>query len=249
MVSRSSSPGLSRPKAPSAARLRAQRANAQLSTGPRTREGRRRSALNRLGLKRSAWVRRGGPEPPGHREFLRVRRDLLVVFSFIPPELWESEPRLRICLERAVHEWGIKLLSARRGFPSEAMNANIHSILSDLLFEFQLHNRKWRYCFRKEFGTDGYPDIGKLREAIEARMSSFRGSRIRAPSRGKLRAPLKEATRREDETRDFEKRGPKDQTQSPILRKQLDLFPDFGPGRLEFPRNEAKPAEDRCGRD
>jgi hypothetical protein len=69
-------------------RLCSQRENAARSTGPRTREGRRRSALN----KREFVFSEGGREIMDHhqgdlREYQRIWRDLLAVFDIMGPEM------------------------------------------------------------------------------------------------------------------------------------------------------------------
>jgi hypothetical protein len=155
-------------------RLRAQRANAQLSTGPRTAAGRRRSARNRLGLKRGGLFGWGGLDPVRYGDVLRVWRDLAALFWFVKPALWFEEPRLKNALQDAGLAWSAKLRAARQGFFSDRLNNDIHSHLSEFLFEFRLHNRKCDDWLRKEFGTDGAGDINSLRQAIERRLSSFR---------------------------------------------------------------------------
>jgi len=160
-------------KSPSPARLRAQRANAQLSTGPRTRQGRQRSALNRLGFKASGWRAFGGFEFRGQRDFLRVWRDLLALFWFIKPEWWREHPKLEYSFRSAAWDWSRKLPLVRSGSPCGSINESIQSSLSQFIFEFRLCNQKCHYWLGKEFGADGRTDIVKLREAIEARLPSF----------------------------------------------------------------------------
>ncbi len=224
-----SASGLSRPKAPSVARLRAQRANAQLSTGPRTREGRRRSALNRLGLKRPEklwWDHLGSAPRP---DYLRIWRDLVSLFQFVNPRLWREVPQLEIYLRDAAEAWAYKLRSARNGFVSEGLNAGIHSRLSRFRFEFRVHNQKCDYWLRKEFGSDGRINMNKLREGIEARMSSFR-EWPRLVKRAKNGATNK---------------GPHGcRTHSDIFQGTLDLTLEFPSRALEYFRNKAKPASD-----
>lgn len=172
-LSSAPSPSASR-KPISECRLRAQRANAQLSTGPRTAAGRRRSARNRLGLKRGGLFGWGGLDPARYPDLLRVWRDLAALFWFVKPALWFEEPKLKNALEDAGLAWSAKLMAARKGFFSDRLNNEIHSRLSEFLFQFRLHNQKCDDWLRKEFGTDGVTDIGSLREAIERRLSSFR---------------------------------------------------------------------------
>ncbi len=159
-------------KPPSPAQMRAQRANAQLSTGPRTRQGRRRSSLNRLGAKTSG---RGFASLnfPGQRDFLHVWRDLLALFWFIKPEWWREDPRLEFYLRATAWAWTQKLPAVRSGARGADMNESIQSGLSCFIFEFRVCNQKCHYWLQKEFGVDGRTDIVQLREAIEARLSSF----------------------------------------------------------------------------
>jgi hypothetical protein len=218
------------PKPISAARLRAQRANAQRSTGPRTREGRRRSALNRLGSKPSELAWWGGLEPQGYKDFLRVRRDLFVAFWFVKPELWREQPMLELYLRGAAQAWCQKLLAARKGFVSDRPNASIHWHLSEFLAEVRVWNQKCNYWLRREFGSDGRPDIDRLREGIEARLSSFR-EWPRLVKRAKRGASLVEV--------------PTDRTHSAIWLRKWDLARDFQSQWLEFSRNEPDSAKDR----
>jgi len=160
-------------KSPSPTRLRAQRANAQLSTGPRTRQGRRRSALNRLGARASGWGGYGGVPIKSQRDFLRVWRDLVALFWFINPEWWREHPMLEYYFRAAAWTWSRKLAAARDGLPYVSINESIQSSLSRFVFEFRLCNQKCHYWLRKEFGVDGRTDIVELREAIEARLTSF----------------------------------------------------------------------------
>ena len=155
------------------ARMRAQRANAQLSTGPRTREGRRRSALNRLGAKASGRGGFGNVKFSGQRDFLCVWRDLLALFWFIKPEWWREHPRLEFHFRAAAWEWTTKLPKVRSGTPCASVNESIQWSLSNFIFQFRVCNQKCHYWLQKEFGVDGRRDIVKLREAIEERLSSF----------------------------------------------------------------------------
>jgi hypothetical protein len=74
-----------RAHSPSPRQLAANRANARLSTGPRTREGRRRSALNRLGVEISDLTPGRILRPEEARDFLRIWRDLVALFWFVEP--------------------------------------------------------------------------------------------------------------------------------------------------------------------
>jgi hypothetical protein len=212
------------------ARLRAQRANAQLSTGPRTQAGRRRSALNRLGIKSSGPAGWGGSQIKGQRAFLRVWHDLLAAFCFVKPEAWRWNPRLGLDVKAAALVWSEKLLAARQGFRRDGLNASIHSHLSQFIFEFESCNQKCHYWLEKEFGADGRSDIVKLREGIEARLGSFREAAAAWGRREKQR----------------EKKGaPRHQTQSAMRLKKLGLASNFQTWRPELSGNEPTPVNDR----
>jgi hypothetical protein len=164
------------------AKLRAQRGNARLSHGPRTREGRRRSALNRRGMDRSFVLLRTGRETDA-RDLLRIWRDLLAQFWFIKPDLWRRPPDSGSCLklesrlEQVAWAWWRKLRWVRMGASQEDLakaNEWIQSDLSAFLFEFRVGNQKADYWLRKEFGTDGRLNIAALRESIEPRLQIFR---------------------------------------------------------------------------
>ena len=86
-------------------KLRAQRANARLSKGPKTPEGRRRAALNRRGIKHSFLLQVEIGRLGEGKELLRLWRDLLALFWFIKPELWQEQPKLESCLERVAWAW------------------------------------------------------------------------------------------------------------------------------------------------
>jgi hypothetical protein len=153
-------------------KLRAQRANARLSRGPRTPEGRRRSALNHRGMGLARTFNRPGET----QELLRIWRDLLAQFWFMKPELWRARPLLELHLERAALLWWGKLDLVRKGLRGEnlwAKNKEIEERLSDFLFQLRMGNQKCGYWLRKQFGTDGGLDIPALRESIEARLGLF----------------------------------------------------------------------------
>lgn len=168
------------------AKLRAQRANALLSRGPRTREGRRRSALNRRSMGFSLILQREGLRREA-RDLRRLWGDLLAQFWFIKPERWQNRPRLEFSLERAAWDWWQKLVRVRGGDPKERLRLKDQQIESDLanfLSEFRVENQKADYWLRKEFGIDGRLNIAALRESIEARLGAFREQKhVRAADR------------------------------------------------------------------
>ena len=160
--------------------LAANRANARLSTGPRTREGRRRSALNRRRMRFSILPRAEGRDA---RDALGLWRDLMAQFWFIKPLGERRPPRfersrhLQSSLERLAWAWYRKLRWVRMGASREDLASSNRWIEGDLwsfLFEFRVLNRKADDWLRKQFGSDGRACMAPLREAIEARLGPFR---------------------------------------------------------------------------
>jgi len=98
------------------AKLRAQRANARLSRGPRTPEGRRRSALNRLDTSLAYLL-----EPGEARELRRIWRDLMAQFFFLKPELWRGDAWLEIRLQWVATAWWLKLALVQNGVQGEKL--------------------------------------------------------------------------------------------------------------------------------
>lgn len=228
--------------------MRAQRANARRATGPRTHEGRRRSALNRLAAKpneiKQVWH---GVEPKGYREFLRIWRDLRFLFGFVKRELWWREPRLEIHLKSAAWAWQSKLHALRNGFPTSSFDPAIEGSLGDFLFEYRLLNRKCDCWCRREFGAGGR-ELCKLREGIEARMSAFHPRQLTQPpgapeSRERRRRTASAgATETPGEHYQPVNTPPAavtspDRNQSPITFENLGLGPFFLGLGPEFPRN------------
>jgi hypothetical protein len=174
-----------------AVKLRAQRANARLSKGPKTPEGRRRAALNRRGMKLSFLLQGEKGRLRERKELLRIWRDLLALFWFVKPGLREEEPKLESCLEKVAWDWWEKLQWLRDGFSKEGLwrqDGRIEGDLWSFLFEFRLANRKADYWLCKEFGTNGRTFLAPLRESIEKRLGAFRKYRNKL-SRGKVSLP------------------------------------------------------------
>ena len=152
------------------AKLRAQRANARLGRGPRTKEGRRRSALNGRLIKLQAFtlegMRRRGKDP---KELQRLWRDLLALF-------WFAEPPLGVLLEMLAWEWWRKLEMVRDGKVEAAQqqDGEIERELAGYVRRFRWMDEKWSYWLRKRFGTDCATDMRRLRECLESRLALFR---------------------------------------------------------------------------
>jgi hypothetical protein len=164
----------SRPRKPmrmTPAKLRAQRANAQLSTGPRTVEGRRRSALNRRRLPLSSilseHLRGLGADLA---EVRRLWQDVLAVFWFVEPDCYAYLQWAAVC-------WWRKLDAMRAGRSRscvESLDADIDQHLRRVLERFAKGHQRWDGWLRREIGEDGSQGIGRLRAAVEARLGTFR---------------------------------------------------------------------------
>jgi len=157
-----------------AARLQAQRANAKRSTGPRTLEGRRRSAFNRMRLPLEYWMRRD-LERDGRSlaELRRLWHDLLAIFWFVQP----CERYYGIYF--AAWCWWDKLDALRRktssGILPEAgvLDARIEGWLHQLLSRFAKGELHWQQRVREELGPDALCGTEALRIAVEARLECF----------------------------------------------------------------------------
>jgi hypothetical protein len=152
-------------------RIQAQRRNAALSTGPRTIEGRRRSALNRRGLAMPKLarkiIRRLKAKP---EDFLRTWRDVLAIFWFMGPEL---DP----FLDAVAWDWWLKQHRALSGEANEltlrAIDARLEHNLHNLVSAYRMTNRKWRCRLKSELGSAGRAGVWQLRLAVEARLRPY----------------------------------------------------------------------------
>jgi len=163
----------------SACELRARRRNARRSTGPRTKEGRRRSSLNW----RRPVIPRGTYEtlaklqatPEG---FIRTWRDLHSIFWFLGPEF---DPYI----DFVAWDWWLKEYHADRSAPERTLrliDTRIENALGYLIDSCGMINRKWRVQFGREIGSTGEAGLWELRLAIEARLPAYR----RLSAEGKL---------------------------------------------------------------
>lgn len=155
------------------AKLRAQRANARRSTGPRTAEGRLRSSLNSLKAHPSPLgpvARAAGRRP---EEFLRIWRDLLALFWFVEPVSQYHQTVLQTRLESLARAWWMKFSLAALANDGQT-DADIESRLGAFLTELRQCRQKYLYRLRSKFGTDGRRGLGALRESIEARLGFHR---------------------------------------------------------------------------
>jgi hypothetical protein len=156
------------------AKIRAQRANARLSTGPRTLAGRRRSAQNRRKLRLSSNLRenlewRGADLA----EVRRLWQDVMAIFWFI-------DPSCRFYLEMAAYNWWLKLDMLRKGGgKKEYLNrveGDIEKYLRMAVDRFAKGRQRWERWLRKELGTDGGDSIRSVRVAVEKRLGPFQSA-------------------------------------------------------------------------
>jgi hypothetical protein len=165
-----SNSGTTRPL--SRGRLRAQRANAQLSTGPRTLEGRRRAAFNRLRLPLQYWMRRD-LERNGQSlaELRRLWHDLLAIFWFVDPVDRYYGVYWAACY------WWKKLEALRRENPrlpeAKSLDAPIERWLDKLLSRFAEGDVDWQRRICAEFGPEALEGSEALRRIVEKRLAYF----------------------------------------------------------------------------
>jgi len=151
-------------------KLRAQRANARLSTGPRTRAGRRRSAQNSRPFPFSPEVRadleRCGADLA---EVRRLWQDVMAVFWFIDPDC-------HFYLQRATWHWWQKLDGLRKGGSTariKYVEGDIEKYLRLALERFAKRRQRWERWLRKELGADVREGMGRVRVAVESRLGTF----------------------------------------------------------------------------
>jgi hypothetical protein len=151
--------------------MRAQPQNPVHSGGPKTKEGRRRSALNARGMAVPKLARevldrlKADPE-----DFLRIWRDVLAIFWFMGPEL---EP----FLDAVAWDWWLKQHYARNGGANEltmrAIDVRLEHKLHDLVNAYRMVNRKWQSWLESELGSAGRAGMWHLRLAVETRLKPY----------------------------------------------------------------------------
>jgi hypothetical protein len=151
--------------------MRAQHRNSALSTGPKTKEGRRRSALNQRQLVlpklASEVLARLKADP---EDFLRTWRDVLAIFWFMGPEM---EP----FLDAVAWDWWLKQHYALNGGANEltmrAIDVRLEHKLHDLVSAYRMVNRKWYRRLLSELGSAGRAGMWHLRLAVETRLKPY----------------------------------------------------------------------------
>jgi len=151
--------------------MRAQHPRSVRSGGPRSKEGRRRSALNR----RRLAVPKLGREIIGRlkadpEDFLRTWRDVLAIFWFMGPEV---EP----FLDAVAWDWWLKQHFALNGGANDltlrAIDVRLERNLHDLVSAYRMVNRKWCTRLESELGSAGRPGMWHLRLAVETRLRPY----------------------------------------------------------------------------
>jgi hypothetical protein len=152
------------------AKLRAQRANARLSTGPRSEAGRRRSAQNsrRLPLSRIVLedLERHGVDLA---EVRRLWHDVMAVFWFIDPDC-------HYYLQRVTLSWWRKLDTVRRGesiSDTKYAEGDIEKYLRMAVERFAKRRQRWERWLSKELGADVREGMGGVRVAVESRLGTL----------------------------------------------------------------------------
>jgi hypothetical protein len=210
----------------------ARRRNARrFATGPRTKEGRHRVSLNRRQLELPKAVLRNFERLRGDpRDFQRVWRDVLAIFSFMGPQM---EPRLGAV---AWDLW-LKQHCLRCGEAAavlEGIDARLEKNLVDLVRAYQVTNRKWKCCLAREFGPFFPGKLQHFRMAVELRLRStqqlVREGKLPPDSESALVAAVREASEilleaGERELRDIEEREFRDiESELRELERELEVI-------------------------
>lgn len=163
--------------------IAARRRNAQKSTGPRTREGKRRAALNSL-----RW-----PRWPPHV------RDVLVKECIPPPEfrqmtrkvialLAPSDEHTTRLVNYLTHNWWVKAITVGRmqrhlkfRLDTSRIDRTLEGDLLALALALSYRSRKWRYRLEKSLG-EPFESMADLRAKIEARLPILEDCQRTTPS-------------------------------------------------------------------
>jgi len=165
-------------RALSPARVAANRRNARKSTGPKTKAGKRRAALNgrRLDaafpdIERKLQAR--GEDP---RDFRRLHRDVAALF---PPH----EPAAEAAVQLLAMTWWEKARRIRNGVgggsaPTNDLDGKIEELLVFLVSVQRRRHEPWRTRLVEVLGTGSGPGWGpgspaEVRRKIERRLFAF----------------------------------------------------------------------------
>lgn len=162
-------------------RLAANRRNAQKSTGPRTKAGKYRSALNfqKRSLMSEALERELRARGDDPREFCRLHRDLASIFH-------PNDEAIATAVTMLACAWWLKARRIRqsigRGQPNCAeMDARIEALLVVVVTQIQSRHGHWKQQLAAVVG-DLIGSPSEVRREIEAHLSLFGGkSHVRRP--------------------------------------------------------------------
>jgi hypothetical protein len=147
----------------------ARRRNARLSTGPRTKAGRRRASLNRRQLELPPFavenLKHLQADP---RDFQRVWRDVVAILGFMGPQM-------EVCLSAVAWGFWLRQHCARQGYSGAdlvSIDDRLDSDLVRMVKAYRTLNRQWRNNLRREFGPFLEGDIRRFRMALELRLRS-----------------------------------------------------------------------------
>jgi len=166
--------GISKPPL-SPARLAANRRNAQKSTGPKTKAGKRRAALNGRQLAPAEIERQLEARGEDPRDFRRLHRDVVALF---PPH----EPADEAAVQLLAMTWWEKARRIRNsaGGPSSTndLDGKIEELLVFLVSAQRQRHQPWRTRLVEVLGTGSGPGWGpgspaEVRRKIERRLFAF----------------------------------------------------------------------------
>lgn len=153
------------------AKLRAQRANARPSTGPRTEAGRRRAAQNRRKLRLSRFLLETLEwHGADLAEVRRLWRDVMAVFWFI-------DFGCSFYLQMAAYNWWLKLDALCKGSGKEEYRKRVEGDTEKYprfaADRFAKGRHRWDRWLWKELGADGRDSMWSVRLAVKKRLRTF----------------------------------------------------------------------------
>jgi hypothetical protein len=163
--------------------IAARRRNAQKSTGPRTREGKRRAALNSI-----KWPRWSPPvraalakehvPPPECRQLTRK------VIALLAP----SDEHTTRLVNYLTHNWWVKAITVgtmqrqiKARLDTSRIDRTLEEDLLALAMALSYWSRKWRYRLEKNLG-EPFESLADLRAKIEARLPILKDCQGTTPS-------------------------------------------------------------------